>query len=75
MAWFDWLLLVVPVCLVMWAGVRTRRYVRGASDFLAAGRLCGRYVICMGDVANYLGVITLVTYVEIHYKTGFSVGF
>ena len=74
MAWFDWLILVVPVCLVMWAGVRTRRYVRGASDFLAAGRLCGRYVICMGDVANYLGVITLVTYVEIHYKTGFSVG-
>ena len=75
MAWFDWLILALPVCFVMWAGLRTRRYVRGASDFLAAGRLCGRYVICMGDVANYLGVITLVTYVEIHYKTGFSVGF
>ena len=75
MAWFDWLILVLPVCLVMWAGLRTRRYVRGAADFLAAGRLCGRYVLSMGYAANAIGVITLVTYLEIHYKTGFSVGF
>ena len=75
MAWFDWLILIVPVCLVMWAGLRTRRYVRGAADFLAAGRLCGRYVLSMGYAANAIGVITLVTFLEIHYKTGFSVGF
>ena len=75
MDWFDWIIVLLPVTLVMWVGFRMGRYVRGVSDFLSAGRLCGRYVICMGDVANYLGIITLVTYLEIHYKTGFSVGF
>ena len=51
MSWFDWLILVLPVCLVMGMGFYTRRYVRGVADFLSAGRLCGRYVICVGDVA------------------------
>ncbi|MBR3085899.1 MAG: sodium:panthothenate symporter [Kiritimatiellae bacterium] len=75
MSFIDWLILVVPVAIVMGMGFYTRRYVRGVSDFLSAGRLCGRYVICMGDVANALSVIGLVTFIEIQYKTGFSVGF
>ena len=75
MSWFDWLILVLPVCLVMGMGFYTRRYVRGVADFLSAGRLCGRYVICVGDVANALSIIGLLTYVEIHYKTGFALAF
>ncbi|MBQ3810635.1 MAG: sodium:panthothenate symporter [Kiritimatiellae bacterium] len=75
MIWYDWLILILPVCFVMYMGFHTRRYVRGVSDFLSAGRLCGRYVISMGDVANSLSVIGLVAYIEVHYKTGFSVGF
>ena len=75
MTWYDWLILILPVCFVMAMGVRTRRYVRGVSDFLSAGRLCGRYVITMGDMASALSIIGLVTIVEINYKTGFSVGF
>ncbi|MBQ6245807.1 MAG: sodium:panthothenate symporter [Kiritimatiellae bacterium] len=75
MIWYDWLILVLPVCFVMYMGFHSRRYVRGVSDFLSAGRLCGRYVISMGDVANSLSIIGLVAYIEVHYKTGFSVGF
>ncbi|MBP5544881.1 MAG: sodium:panthothenate symporter [Kiritimatiellae bacterium] len=75
MIWYDWLILILPVSFVMWMGLRSRRYVRGVSDFLSAGRLCGRYVISMGDVANALSIIGLVSYIEIHYRTGFSVGF
>ena len=75
MAWFDWMILILPVCFVMGMGLRARRYVRGVSDFLSAGRLCGRYVISMGDVANSLSIIGLVGYIEMRYKTGFSVGF
>jgi hypothetical protein len=51
LSWFDWLILVLPVCFVMGMGFYTRRYVSGVADFLSAGRLCGRYVICVGDVA------------------------
>ena len=75
MTWYDWLILVLPVCFVMYMGFYSRRYVRGVSDFLSAGRLCGRYVISMGDVANSLSIIGLVGYIEMRYKTGFSVGF
>ena len=75
MTWYDWLILILPVCFVMYMGFYTRRYVRGVSDFLSAGRLCGRYVISMGDVANSLSIIGLVGYLEMRYKTGFSVGF
>ena len=75
MIWYDWLILILPVCFVMYMGFHSRRYVRGVSDFLSAGRLCGRYVISMGDVANSLSIIGLVAYIEVRYKTGFSVGF
>ena len=75
MIWYDWLILILPVCFVMYMGFHSRRYIRGVSDFLSAGRLCGRYVISVGDVANALSIIGLVTYLEMCYKTGFSVGF
>ncbi len=75
MNWYDWLILILPVCFVMYMGFYVKRYIRGVSDFLSAGRLCGRYVISVGDVANAISIITLVSYIEMHYKTGFSVGF
>ncbi len=75
MSWIDWLILLVPLAFVMYMGWYSRRYVRGVADFLSAGRICGRYVICVADVANGLSIITLVAYVEIHYKTGFAVTF
>ncbi len=75
MIWYDWLILILPVCFVMYMGFHARKYVRGVSDFLSAGRICGRYVISVGDLANSLSIIGLVSYIEMHYKTGFSVGF
>ena len=75
MVWYDWLILVLPVCFVMYMGIYSRKYIRGVSDFLSAGRICGRYVICVGDLANALSIIGLATYIEMHYKTGFSVSF
>lgn len=75
MGLLDWLIVVIPVAFVMGMGLYSRKYIRGVSDFLSAGRLCGRYVISMGDVANALSIIGLVAFVEVHYKTGFAVGF
>ncbi|MDD5727926.1 MAG: hypothetical protein PHV59_05095 [Victivallales bacterium] len=71
----DWLIVIIPVILVVWVGLYSRKYIRGVTDFLAAGRVCGRYVISVGSMANALSIITLVAYVEIHYKTGFAIGF
>ena len=75
MHWLDWIILIVPVIFVLSMAFYARKYVRGVADFLAAGRVAGRYVICVGDMANSLSIITLVAYVEIHYKTGFALAF
>jgi len=75
MGLIDWLIVIIPVTFVVGIAVYSRKYIRGVADFLSAGRVCGRYVICASDVANALSIITLVAYVEIHYKTGFAISF
>jgi SSS family solute:Na+ symporter len=75
MGFLDWLIVIIPVGFVVGMAIYSRRYLRGVADFLAAGRVCGRYVISVGDVANALSIIGLVAYVEVHYKTGFALAF
>ena len=71
----DWLIIILPVAFVLYMGYYSKRYVVQVSDFLSAGRLCGRYVISMASIANGLAILTLVSYVEVHYRTGFALTF
>ncbi len=75
MSIIDWLIVLIPVTLVIGAGFYSRRYVRSVADFLSAGRVAGRYVMSMGEVANALSIMALAAYVEVHYKTGFALMF
>ncbi len=75
MGLIDWLIVIIPTCLIVGIGIYSRRYIKGVADFLSAGRVAGRYVISIGDVANALAIIGLVAYVEVHYKTGFALVF
>jgi len=75
MSWIDWCIVIIPVTLVYAFGCYARKYIRGVSDYLAAGRLCGRYVINVGEMANALSIVGLTAYVEMQYKTGFALGF
>ncbi len=75
MQWYDWLIVIVPTVFILGVGVFTRRYLHDVTTFLSASRVCGRYVISVGDIALALSVITLVSYVEVHYKTGFALAF
>ena len=70
MLWYDWLIITIPVLFVLYMGVYSRRYLKDVTTFLSAGRVCGRYVISVGDIANGLSIIGLLAYVEVHYKTG-----
>jgi solute:Na+ symporter, SSS family len=75
MGLIDWLIVIIPVTFILGMGLYSRKYIRGVADFLVAGRVCGRYVISVGDIANALSIIGLVAYVEVHYKTGFALAF
>ncbi|WP_309386189.1 sodium:solute symporter family transporter [Cerasicoccus frondis] len=75
MHWLDWIIAVGPVIVVLVLAVYSRRYVRGVVDFLAAGRVAGRYVISAGDLTSGLSVITLVALVEAKYQVGYALSF
>ena len=75
MSWIDWLITLVPLAAVMWLGFYSRKYIRGVSDFMVAGRVCRRYVISTANMANSLALVSLVAYVESHYRTGFAMTF
>ena len=75
MTLIDWLIVIIPVAMVIGLGYYMHRYVRSVADFLSAGRVCTRYVVCASDVANALAVIGLVGYAESQYKCGFALSF
>ena len=75
MSVLDWIIAVVPMAFVVWLGFYSRRYIKGVSDYLAAGRVAGRYVLSVSGVAEGLAVITLIGYTEACYKTGFAMNF
>ncbi|MBP5542710.1 MAG: sodium:panthothenate symporter [Kiritimatiellae bacterium] len=71
----DWIIMLVPFAAVLGLAIYARKYARDVVDFLAAGRVAGRYVISVGDVAAGLSVITLVANCEARYKAGMAMGF
>ena len=75
MTWIDWCITLIPMAALIWMAFYSRRYARGVVDYLAAGRIAGRYVISVGDLTAGLSVITLVAGCEQNYQTGFAVGF
>ncbi len=75
MSAIDWIIMVVPFAAVLGIAIYAKRYARDAVDFLAAGRVAGRYVISVGDVAASLSVITIVANCEQTYRAGSAMGF
>ena len=75
MTWLDWMIVIIPMVLLIGVAIYSRKYARGVVDFLAAGRIAGRYVISVGDLTAGLSVITLVAGAEQYYQTGFAVSF
>lgn len=75
MTWIDWCITIIPMAALIWMAFYSRRYARGVVDYLAAGRIAGRYVISVGDLTAGLSVIALVAGCEQNYQTGFAVGF
>jgi len=75
MHWIDWLIVMVPLVVVVYIGIRTQRYVKGVADFLAGGRVAGRYLLCVAGGEAGMGLISLVAVYESYYQSGFAFGF
>lgn len=75
MHWLDWSIVILPMVLVVGLAVYAGKYARTVVNYLAAGRVAGRYVISIGDMTGCLSVLTLVAASEQSYYAGFGVGF
>ena len=75
MTWYNWLIVIVPFAGVLYMAFHTRKYIRGVPDFLAGGRICGRYLLSVGMMEEGLSVMALIAMIEVNYRTGFSRGF
>jgi solute:Na+ symporter, SSS family len=74
MYWIDWLFIAIPFVLVCAIAILTRRYVRGVSDFLSAGRIAGRYLVANAESTANVGAISIIALFEMLYKAGTTVG-
>jgi solute:Na+ symporter, SSS family len=71
----SWLIVIIPLIFILGAAYYSKRYIRDITDYLASGRVAGRYVISVGDLSSALSVITIVALCENQYLTGMAMGF
>ena len=72
---YNWLIVLLPVAAILGMSIYCRRYIRDVADYLSAGRVARRYVICVGGMEEALGVLTLMQMMERNYLTGFAITF
>lgn len=68
----DWIIIIGIFGVFVAATLATRQYNKTVSDFLAANRCAGRYMLTMAEGAAGLGVVTIVAAWEVYYKAGFN---
>ena len=72
MHWIDWAIVLIPLAIVLWIALKTRRYVRGVVEFMTAGRAAGRYLVCNAVGEAQTGAITVIALFEAWYVSGFA---
>ncbi|MCP4571525.1 MAG: sodium:solute symporter [bacterium] len=70
MAPVDWTITAVVLAGIVAVGLVTRRYMRSVTDFLAAGRSAGRYLITISYGVANIGAITVLAFFEQNYEAG-----
>ncbi|MHB9070876.1 MAG: sodium:solute symporter family protein [Sedimentisphaerales bacterium] len=75
MCQIDWLIVIAALLVVLVIGLYTKRYMKDVSDFLAGGRVAGRYVVAVAGTQIAMGIIGAIAMFELHYKSGFAIQF
>jgi SSS family solute:Na+ symporter len=72
MTWIDWGIVAAVFAFIIAVVVLSKPLMRSVSDFLAAGRTGGRYLISLSQGTASLGAITIVGMLEMNYIAGFN---
>ena len=74
MTWIDSLIVALPLVTVLAVTAYARRYLKSVADFMAGGRLGGRYLLATARSEMGAGAIGYVAMFEWFSHGGFSVG-
>ncbi len=69
---FDWAIVLAMYVGIITVVAMTRKHMRGVTDYLAAGRSAGRYLLTISAGIAGLGAITVVANLEMGYEAGFA---
>ena len=72
MHWIDWSVVAVVTAFFVVLAYSTKKYTQSTSDFLAANRLAGRYLVTMADGVAGLGAGSIIARFQMVYKAGFA---
>ena len=68
----DWIIVAAVFAFIVSVVALSRSLMRSVSDFLAAGRTGGRYLISLSQGTAALGAITIVGMLEMNFIAGFN---
>ena len=68
----DILVVVVMLLGLIGMAIYSNRFTKNVSDFLAAGRSGGRYMMTMASGMVWIGAINVVAMFELYYNAGFN---
>jgi SSS family solute:Na+ symporter len=72
LTWIDWGIVAAVLAFIVGVVIVSKPLMRSVSDFLAAGRTGGRYLISLSQGTASLGAITIVGMLEMNYIAGFN---
>ena len=68
----DWTILASAIGIILIIAWTTKKHMQGVADFLAAGRIGRRYMLCVAEGIAWLGAISIIASFETGFKAGFT---
>ncbi|MDR1282156.1 MAG: sodium:solute symporter [Opitutaceae bacterium] len=68
----DWSIVAIAAFALAFIALRIRGYTRSVSDFLAANRCAGRYLLTLSEGIAAFGVTSIIANFEKFYQAGFA---
>ena len=72
--WIDWTIVFGTAIFFLILALITKKYTRSATDFLAANRCAGRYLLTLADSVSGLGAVSVIALFQMNYNVGFASG-